>query len=70
MIPTNIFLREEGRDTLIMEMTFAELPDVGSQFERCYKIISISHPIAMGTNISANEPKLGARILVEKLPSH
>ncbi len=53
-----------------MEMTFAELPDVGSQFERCYKIISISHPIAMGTNISANEPKLGARILVEKLPSH
>jgi len=68
MIPAKIFRRDGNDFILIKETEFPDLPTPGSLIGDDYKIISIGFPIPVGTNLSANEPEMGARILVEKLP--
>lgn len=67
MIRAQIVTRDGSTQKLLEEMSLAERPFVGSEIAGKYKVVSISSPVPIGTNLSAGEPEMGIRICVEEL---
>lgn len=67
MIKAQIVTRHGGSKKCIDKMMLDERPLVGSEIAGRYKIIAISEPVPIGTNLSAGEPEMGIEICVEEL---
>ena len=67
LIKAQIVTRHGGSKKRIDKMTLDERPLVGSEIAGRYKIIAISEPVPIGTNLSAGEPEMGIEICVEDL---
>lgn len=67
MIRAMIVIKDGNTERLLEEISLTERPLVGSEIAGKYKVVSISSPVPIGTNLSADEPKLGIQICVEEL---
>ena len=67
MVRAQIVIKDGTTLKHLEEMTFNERPLVGSEIGGKYKVLSISSPVPIGTNLSAGEPEMGIRIRVEEL---
>lgn len=67
MIKAQIVTRHGGSKKRIDLMTLDERPLVGSEIAGRYKVVAISEPVPIGTNLSAGEPEMGIEICVEEI---
>ena len=67
MIRAKIVAKDGDSNKLLEELSLSERPFVGSELAGRYKIVSISDPVPIGTNLSAGEPEMGIQICVEEL---
>lgn len=65
MIRATVYLKNAGGNSFMKEAFVPEMPTAGSEWEGRYKVISISSPVPLGTNLSAGEPEMGIRIIVQ-----
>lgn len=54
-------------EEVVGEASFTLRPELGSDIDGKYRVLSISEPVPIGTNLSAGEPVMGLRIRVQHL---
>ena len=67
MVQARIVAKHGTSKRFLEEIPLPERPRVGSEIDGRYKVISVSEPVPIGTNLSAGEPVMGIEICVEKL---
>jgi hypothetical protein len=67
MLRTKLVHQTNDGQEQLGELSLPHLPKIGDTVGKNYRVVGISYPVAIGKNLAAGEPEMGARLYVECL---